>query len=252
MAAVPQAGKSFLTEKIANSYFKAGKGFVFVYNKGREKDFKGYEKISFLSFKETAKKYYPGKEERRDYMFDPKLEYFVFRGKEYHVRHLNTVLHGKKVSLYRIYKTSEETELFNVFFYYMSHGLLIIDDARPILKRLQDSKLQFFGRQNHTGGKSSAVNYRGAGMDIILIYHNLDRINEEVYNWATHLIMLRCTQKPDGAKMSNQAVYMAIEDTYEKLLNDPKYTAYIIDMGLHTGEVKTKLINTQKIINYAG
>lgn len=252
VAAVPRAGKTFLTEKIARAYHKSGRGYVFVYNQGKAEDFKGFEIVRFLSFKETARKYYPGKHERREYMFDPKIEYFVFRGVEYHVKDLNRVLHGKKVSCYRIFSKREEGELFNVFFYYMSHALLVIDDARPILQRLYDSQLQFFGRQNHTGEKSSSINYRGKGTDIILIYHNLDKINAEVYNWATHLIMLKCTQKPDGAKMENQSVYSAIEKTYETLLSAPRFTAYMIDLGLHTGEVKTKLINTKKIIEYAG
>lgn len=249
IAAVPRAGKTYLTEKIANLYHGSGKGYVFVYNRGKKTDFAGYEPIRFLSFKETAKMYYPGKRERMDYMFDPKLEYFEFRGKVYPVGAMNSVLYGCRVSCVRIFNTREETEMFNVFFNYMAHALLIIDDARPILQRLGGSRLQLFGRQNHTGEKSYSPNYRGAGIDIILIYHNLDRINEEMYDWATHLIMLRCTRKPDPKKMENEAVYNEISQTYERLLDSPRHTAYLIDLGLHTGEIKTRLINTKKYQN---
>lgn len=251
VAAVPRAGKTFLTEKIANLYRDSGKGYVFVYNQGKKSDFSDYEDIEFLSFKETAKLFYPDKQSRKDYLFDPKLEYFRFRGAIHPVENLNKILYRKKVRCYRIFNRREESEIFNVFFYYMAHAMLIIDDARPILQRLFDSQLQLFGRQNHTGEKSASVNYRGAGIDIVLIYHNLDRINEEVYNWATHLLMLKCTQQPDGKKMANEAVYNEISQTYEKLLNAPRYTAYLIDLGLHTGEVKTTLVNTKKLIEYA-
>lgn len=247
IAAVPRAGKTYLTEQIANAYHGAGKGYVFVYNRGKKSDFAGYEEIEFLSFRETAKRYYPGKRERTDYMFDPKLEYFRFRGEIYHVGSLNAILYGAKVSCNRIFQTREESELFNVIFNYMSHALLIIDDARPILQRLGGSRLQLFGRQNHTGEKSYSRNYRGAGVDIILIYHNLDRINEEIYDWATHLVMLKCTRKPDPRKMENESVYNEISETYEKLLSSPRHTAYLIDLGLHTGEVKTRKINTARI-----
>lgn len=249
-AAVPQAGKTYLIERIADLYHATGKGYVFVYNRGKNADFSTYEEIRFLTVKETAAKYYPDKRDRQNYFINPKIEYFVFRGEEHHVKHINKVLYGKKVFCYRIFGTNEKY-LIKCIFNYMAHCLVIFDDARPIFRRLSNEAIELLSRQNHTGRKSVSKNYQGAGVDIAMIYHNLDKVNEEIYDYITHIVMLKCNALPDGKKMSNDRLYREIEQVYNNLMNAEKYTAYLIDTGLHTGEVKSSIINTQKIIQHA-
>jgi hypothetical protein len=250
IAAVPRAGKTYLTEQIANAYQSSGKGYVLVYNIGMETDFAGYEHVRFLGFEETEKRFFPGKSEARYYRKYPRITHFEYSGRTYEVAYLNRILYGKKLVCERMFDTREENKLFSALYWNASYCLFIIDDARPILQTMYKSSMQLFGRQNHTGKHSSEAAYQGKGMDIILIYHDIDLINKEIYNWATHLILLRCMQEPDGKKIGNRVVYEAILDTYTKLLTAPRYTAYLIDFGKYSGKVTTRIINTQKITKH--
>jgi len=233
IAGAERSGKTFFLEAFGNQLNKNGYTFI-VYNPGG-KDFKDFERVEILGISESLQ--YLKKEARRKLKIFKQILFFRYNGNIYRIADFNKVLRGKKVKIYRL---MENENLFWMAIYkYVSNAFFVIDDARPILKNFSSNGylIGLFSRKNHTGENSSLVSYREKGLHMATVFHNLDKVPEELYDYATHLVMYKCTRKPDKKKMGNDELYEMIEFCYNDLRKVPKYNAWSLNLK---GEEMTK------------
>ena len=114
---------------------------------------------------------------------------------------------------YRVGDRKTERLLFQAMFYYMADTLLIFDDARPIFRSgLTAEHITLFSRKNHAGIKTDQPN---RGVDVAMIFHNLDKVTTEAYDYATHLTMFKTTRLPDRSHVDNDQLADLIEAAYK-------------------------------------
>jgi len=220
IAGVEQSGKTYYTEQLGNAYAAAGGG-VLVYNRGREKDFAEYEFFEPLTIREHEQMI-KQKEARRQYKRFPFLAYFRYRNRIFKFADFYKISRGRKFVAYRIGDRRTENLFFKAIFDYMADTLIILDDARPIFRQgLRAEHITLFARKNHAG-RLSGQDRRG--VDIAMIFHNLDKINTESYDYATQLIMFKTTRLADASHVDNKELARLIEQAYYKVNKAPKYS----------------------------
>lgn len=196
-----RSGKTYLVTKIAGAYSRMGKS-VIAYNVGMEIDFPGFEWVEFFTIDRTAR-FFETKHEKRAFLNNPTIELFSFMGKVYHIKDFNAVVKNTPVKCYRIPDLKSEELFFESVFLYIKNAFLILDDTRSIFRYgIKAQAINLFSRINHTGRDSSAKTLSN-GIDIALIFHNLESINTEFYDYATNLIMFHCARKPDLKSITN-------------------------------------------------
>ena len=129
----------------------------------------------------------------------------------------------------RLYAPLEENKLFYSFHLYIHSTLFLLDDSKPVFSRgLKPSMEEFFFRKNHSGKMSKVP---GQGMDVVVMYHNIDHINIALWDAMTGLILLRWEFSSDFKKMKNPKLVTAIEYAQKYLKESPKYTAVEIPLS---------------------
>lgn len=230
ISGLEQSGKSYYSIKLAKLYNSKG-GIVFVYNPGRLEDYKGYQEIEIIGTKESAAMI-SNKHQRRAYQRNPQIELFRHQGKIYRIKDFVKALRGKAVYAFRIPNRADETLFFAALNWYAYNTLVLLDDCRPIFRYgLSDGHIQFFNSKNHAGKKVSPPPLNGSrGLDVIAIFHNLDKVNRELYDYATHITLFAQNQLPDKSTVDNAEYYAEIEKAYFELKKLPVYSA--IEIGL--------------------
>lgn len=220
IAGVEQSGKTFYAEQLGKRY--AGKGgCTFVYNRGRERDFSDYEPIEILSIQDHER-LLQSKVKRREYKRYPFIAYFMYQGHRIPFKRFYEFSRGKKLMCYRVGDRQTERLLFQAMFWYMADTLIIFDDARPIFRQgLTAEHITLFSRKNHAGIKTTQPN---RGVDISMIFHNLDKVTTEAYDYATHLTMFKTTRLPDRGHVDNDQLADLIEQAYTKVNAAKKYS----------------------------
>ena len=128
--------------------------------------------------------------------------------------------------------------MFEAYFQYVSNCLLVIDDAKSIFRYgLSAEHIQIFNRMNHTGRKNPVENWRAKGSDVIIIFHSLDHVNEQLFDAATHIINLRYVFEPDFKNVTNLQLRAELEKSFKALSVAPKYSYTITNLEL----LKTKI-----------
>lgn len=230
ISGLEQSGKSYYSSKLAKIYHLKG-GIVLVYNPGRLEDYSDYSEIEILGSKATAASI-KDKNQRRTYERNPAIEFFRMNGKYYRMKDFVKELKGKKVYCMRIPNRQDESLFFQALNWYAWNTLILFDDCRPIFRYgLSDGHIQFFNSKNHAGKKASLKAVNGnRGVDVIAIFHNLDKVNRELYDYATHITLFAQNQLPDSNTVDNSEYYQQIEKAFYDLKDLPVYSA--IEIGL--------------------
>ena len=224
VAGAPRSGKTFYAQKLADKYSKKGKG-ILAYNVGLHSDFDEYEEIEFMDKYDTSK--FLDKKQKRIYFERPEIRLFKYRGKIYDMKYFYQISKGKKLKAYRIADAQSEDLLFISLYKYAKDMLIIFDDIRPVFRAgLKKGSINLFSRINHTGLLSKDTAAKN-GVDIILIFHNLDKVNSELYDYATHLVTFYCTRR---GEVDNSSLNDVIEEAYNDLKTCEKYTRYEINI----------------------
>jgi len=219
IAGVEQSGKTYYAEKLGDIYAQKG-GCTFVYNRGRERDFAQYESIEPLTIKQHEQMI-KGKAQLKQYRRFPFLAYFKLGGQVYKFKDFYRLTRGRKLVCYRIGHRRTEALFFDAMYQYMADTLIIFDDARPIFRNgLKAEHINLFARKNHAG---QLTGQGRRGVDIALIFHNLDKINTESYDYATHLIMFKTTRLPNASHVDNDELAHLIEKCYYEVNKAGKY-----------------------------
>lgn len=230
ISGLEQSGKSFYAAKVSKLYNAKG-GIVFCYNPGRLEDYADYEEIQVLGAQDTAGMIID-KHRRRAYIRNPQIEFFQVRGKRYRMKDFVRVMAGQKCYSLRIPNRQDESSFFKALNWYAYNTLVVLDDCRPIFRSgLNEGHIQFFNSKNHAGKLSSLPPVNGQrGLDVIGIFHNLDKVNGELYDYATHITLFAQNQLPDPRTVDNSDYYKEIEKAFHELKTLPQYSA--VEIGL--------------------
>lgn len=230
ISGLEQSGKSYYSSKLAKVYNQKG-GIVLVYNPGRLEDYSDYKEIEIFGSKQTAGAI-RDKNHRRQYERNPSIEFFRMDGQTHRIRDFVKVLKGQKAYSMRIPNRQDESLFFQALNWYAYNTLILFDDCRPIFRYgLSDGHIQFFNSKNHAGKKASIPAINGnRGVDVIAIFHNLDKVNRELYDYATHITLFAQNQMPDANTVDNSEYYKEIEKAFHELKKLPVYSA--IEIGL--------------------
>ncbi len=225
IAGAPRSGKTYYAEKLANNYANSGR-IVLAYNVGLSGDFSDFEEVEFLDKIDTSKLL--DKVKRQSYLFNPEIRLFKYKGKVYDMKYFVDVCKGKRLKSYRIADQQSEDLFFLSIYKYIKNCLIIFDDIRPVFRSgLKRGSINLFSRINHTGLQSKNTSAKN-GVDVVLIFHNLDKVNSELYDYATHLIAFYCTRKSN--KIGNEELECILDDVFEQLKSAEKYTYFEVDI----------------------
>lgn len=242
-----RSGKSFLAKHILNLYAKV-RGTALVYNFGKSSDFPSneYFTIEPLTFDEHIQQYYNTKDAKSNYKLNKTIEYFRCNGQVYHMRDFSKLFWKKKVRMFRIENRVEETAFFKSVYKYISRTLIVFDDCKVTFKYgLNDGHVQLFSRKNHTGNLNSIKSLRGKGVDVICIFHNIDHVNGEIWDFTTGLTQFYFPMKPKYKKMENEQLERISSLVYEHLKTADKYTAIEIPIqGENAFKIKDVTLKT--------
>lgn len=223
----PQSGKSHYANEFIKKYNSMG-GFSLVYNQGRPRDFKDHTEFEIPDIYDLAAKI-RDKVRRSKFLNRPFLPYFLDEhgGVAPFIQRS-----GGKVKINRAGSADMERAFFRYVYGYMYNSLLTIDDARPIFRNgLNSDMVMLFSRLNHTGKKSGA---KQNGIDAQVIFHNLEMVNDELLDYATHIKLFQVNFLP--SKMGGNDLYKVVRDCKLRLDKLPKYSSF--DIEIETLNVK--------------
>jgi hypothetical protein len=232
VAGRPQHGKTFYTEKLAEKITENG-GFVFVYNPGRPTDWADAVEATPIHPKVIARKKGLSKPSDINRFIEEcdTIDVWEVGGKYYKAEQIPFAFKGKTLKCYR--DTELEQRFYATVFRYFHSGLLVLDDNRSAGRRTSNL-LQLYSRSNHTGKKYT----ERCGINIAVVYHNLDTPPKELYDYLTHIVLFQVNRAPDNLKMPE--LESEIASAVDWLATAPKYSR--CEMHLLGAEVLTKKI----------
>jgi len=225
-----RSGKSYYSNELIKEWTQAGNSAL-VYNLGKPTDFAAAKEIFPLNFNQHAAQL--GKAWKKEpefllYEYKDKLCDFRTFSKDWAGRAAKTALMSNDIAAL----------MFEAYFQYVSNCLLVIDDAKSIFRYgLSAEHIQIFNRMNHTGRKNPVENWRAKGSDVIIIFHSLDHVNEQLFDAATHIINFRYVFEPDFKNVANLQLRAELEKSFKALSVAPKYSYTITNLEL----LKTKI-----------
>lgn len=246
ISGLEQSGKTYYAVKLAKLYHQKG-GIAFTYNPGSLEDYRDYTEIEIVSTKQTGAAI-TDKAARRAYFRNPGIEFFRMEGRFYRIKDFVKVLRGRKVYAFRIPNRQDESLFFAALNLYAYNTLVLFDDCRPIFRYgLTDGHIQFFNSKNHAGKLASLPAVNGSrGVDVIAIFHNLDKVNRELYDYATHITLFQQNQLPKPEMVDNSEYYREIEIAFNELKTLPLYSA--VEIGLRRPfYLKKTIIKPEKV-----
>jgi len=193
-----------------------GKGAI-AYNVANEEDFEGFKEITFLSYRETLNVV----SDKRRYKRNPRLLFFKMSGKVYKIQALPGILSSKLVYTHRISEPNFERYLFWFMLQYCGGFQLILDDARVLYRYgINSETIELFNRKNHAGFR---LNGR-RGVDIHIVFHSIDTINAEMFDFATSMCLFRFNRKPKFKNIEDEELKEVIEQSYEEIKASERYS----------------------------
>jgi hypothetical protein len=246
IAGAERSGKTFFSNKMSDLYQKNGRQTI-IYNRGLETDYPDCQIVNVIGFQETKKIIFNshGKKAAKKYAQFPRLIFMEIEGERVLIKDINK--YGRKLSINRMFNTREEDHLFHELYKNYGGGLLIIDDGKAIVRRGIPTRLgELVYRKNHTGkGKNR-------GTDIIMMFHGIDSINTEIWDYATDLIIFPTNSKPNFPRVNNPDLEHSLAKVWQKLDREKRQPDYFFDsyhVGLRNGYRVSKMkgIDTQKI-----
>jgi hypothetical protein len=58
---------------------------------------------------------------------------------------------------------------------------------------------------------------------VALIFHNLDKVNPELYDYASNLIMFKCNREPQLGKINNDEIEQKVIEGFKLINKLPDY-----------------------------
>lgn len=226
IAGAERSGKSFFVWNWAK---KRGRPYI-VYNCGDD-GFDDATEIEFLTAAQAAEEKGLTGKALRNYLWSAKdCDFFRVDGKMYPIAQLNQVAHKyKALRQFGTIGGKGDSAFFDAMYLYGAGLLLILDDARPLFRNgLNSSHIKLFSRKSHTGAKATWKPTR-RGVEIVTIFHNIDRINSELFDYMTHCALFYSTQPPRD-NIDNPDAFRAIAQAYDELKTAPKYSARIVPL----------------------
>ena len=229
-----RSGKSFFANKLARMVSRAS--WSLVYNVVRPGDFAEASDVTFLDVDDH--KSLLNSKQKRAFNSSPSLQFFARNYREvFKLADWNRVAWGRMWKCQKL-DYREEEYLWQAFFDYMACGLVILDDCRETFRHgLQKKMIQLLARKNHAGNMCSDPRLHGYGIDMGLIFHSVDKVNQEIYDYINRMVLFRTNRKPDSTKFDNEFLYAAIEWAYDELNNSPDYHSCHINLRAHNGKV---------------
>ena len=219
-----RSGKSFFSNSLITQYNAAGQSAL-VYNLGRPTDFKNAKPGFLMNKNEHIKEV--GKDWKQSpyfYGFSDEKENKI------DIKDFNKNYYKSALKVPRIDSITERLFL-EAYFDYISNNLFIIDDARALFRYgVKAEFLQLFSRINHSGIKHTAPSWRAKGTDIILIFHSIDHVNPEIWDYATHLINFKYAMEPDFKSIENKQIRQQVKTSFHALAEAPRYSYTVTDI----------------------
>lgn len=229
IAGAERSGKSFFAEKWAA---KNGRP-VFLYNAG-EDGFLAYKELDFLAPDEQANHLGVFGKERTRFMYAAgPCDFFRIENQVFAAADFTKALHKYKFVKHfgTIGGNREDSALFT-FLYRHGRGVTcVFDDTRAVFRNgLKSEHITLLSRKAHAG-KYIAPGFmpKKRGIDIVLIYHNVDRVNAETWDYCSHYVGYKSRQAPLD-NIENKDAYNEILKAYEVLKTAPKYECCIINL----------------------
>ena len=241
IAGAQRCGKSFLSNELLKYYISDFGGCGLVYGLGRNTDFADAQMGYILSIQDHQEMF--EKTERKSYNENPKINYYKIGNELFPIKNFNLKNYLRGIKVPRLPDRQSERLFISAFFKHIANTLLIIDDSRPIFRYGVESEfIQLFSRINHCGYESPAKNWRTQGSDIISIFHSLEHINNEIFDYLTHIITFRYEFAPDFRRIDNPFLREELEAIFEHLQELPLYYFSLTDIV----EKKTTIYDDKK------
>ena len=227
-----RSGKSYFVNKLLESYISNGRCGL-VYNLGKIDDFPCLRYANFYTEKEHIN-------EINDWKKFPEMKYYnIFEGKEKQkklIKYFNQNFYGHGIKAPRLGSLSERL-LFESMYEYCSNTMVVIDDARAIFRYgIKEEFLNLFSRINHSGQKHIDKSWKGAGCDVVVIFHSLDHVNPELLDYATDIVSFAYNFEPNFKNIGNKQLEEKLMESFKFLSNSEKYSMTWLD--LETVELK--------------
>lgn len=227
-----RSGKSFFSNNLIEKYKAAGNSAL-AYNLGRPTDFKAAKEIFLMSEKQHA--IILGKAWKQNPTFEI---YEDEKGETFNFRNFSPDWSGRSAKAAPIGDRQQERLFIESFYKYVSNCLLIIDDARAIFRYgITAEFLTLFSRLNHAGRHNPVKNWQASGVDVIVIFHSLDHVNKEFFDYATHVINFKYAMEPDFDRVENKQIREQLFKSFKALEKAPQYSYTITDIK----ELKSKI-----------
>ena len=218
-----RSGKSFFSNQLIEKYKAAGNSAI-VYNLGKPTDFKAAREIFLMSQRQHAA--ILGK----SYKEQPFFRYYEDQDQVKDFYNFSPENAGRAVKAARLDLTAERL-FFESFFKYISNSLLVIDDARAIFRNgVKAEFLTIFSRLNHCGRFNPVTNWQAAGADVIIIFHSLDHVNQELFDYATHIINFKYAMRPNFDRVDNEDIRKHLQNCFSALEKAPQYSYTVTDI----------------------
>lgn len=219
-----QGGKSFYINKILEKYNKKGWSGL-VYNLGRPNDFGAAQNIFLKTYREEVK-------EDKEYKKEPEFNSFFVGDKEHAFRDFNKIFFKKNAKTPRVDQRTERLFLEEVY-KKLAYTCFVIDDARPIFRNgIKAEFLQLFSRINHAGRDHIFKEWKGGGVDVYLVFHSLNLVNTELFDYASEVISFKYSSEPNFGIVENKQVEEQLKKSFIALKKAEKYSYTITDIKL--------------------
>lgn len=218
LAGVEQSGKTYFAERMAEAYIKAGRPAL-IYNVAKDSDFADAEICSPLS-KDQLYRHTKNKAQQYNVKTLDNLPMFQDEntGKILPFSSFTKFYAGKLVKIYRV---KDEPLLFKSFFQYLYNTMIIFDDNRATTRHgLSHQQIELFSRKNHAGFKYANGKQ---GVDLFFIYHNLDTVPAELYDYINRAVLFQLNRVPDN-RIDNPEFSEKIEQAVLELKTLPRFS----------------------------
>ena len=215
-----QTGKTYFAEQAAKEYVKNGRPAL-IYNIGKDTDFSGALVCTPIG---KADLYNHTKNKAEQYKVKTLNNLPLFRdettGKVLPFSAFNKFYSGKLVKIYRVSK-HDENLLFKSFFEYLYDTMIVFDDHRAITRHgLTHQQIELFSRKNHAGHKYARGKH---GVDLFFVYHNLDTVPPELYDYLNRAVIFMLNRVPDN-RIDNEEFFEHISAAVAELKTLPRFS----------------------------
>lgn len=238
IAGIERSGKSSWAEKWAA---RCGRP-VFLYNAGDD-GFEDYKELNFLTIQEQANYLDISSKEINRFRYSAgACDFFEIEGKIYKASDFTIAMHRHgRVKMYGALNGKDDRDFFVFLARYAKGIAVILDDTRAIFRNgLKSEHISLMSRKSHTGRHvNPRFTPKKRGCELVFIFHNIDRVNPEIWDYTSHVVMFQCSQAP-ADNIDNKAAAEAISKAYQYLLSAPKYTHIAIGLkGQDAYKIKT-------------